>query len=700
MNNENGLLSVALCGNPNVGKSTVFNGLTGLRQHTGNWAGKTVETAAGRVKDGDVEWELTDLPGTYSLLSGSPEEEVACDFLCFAKRDAVIVVCDATCLERNLNVTLQVVEAAGPVVVCVNLMDEARKSGMELDLQAMEALLGVPVVGVCARSGQGMEKLKTAVTQAAHGGPERESKKDGERPLGGLMRYPLAVESGVRRLMPALKRLLPENASLRFIALRMLAAGTGFLESRLNASPEGEGVRAAYQDALAELEKANMAWEDVVAAVVSAGYAAASRVCACTVKRGVSCRKAARQLRIDRILCSKAVGIPLMLCLLGAIFYLTLSGANAPSAWLSETLLGFQPALMAFLAGLGAPGWLQDMLVMGMYRVAAWVVAVMLPPMAIFFPLFTLLEDLGVLPRIAFNLDRCFKGCKACGKQALCMCMGLGCNAVGVTGCRIIQSPRERLIAILTNAFTPCNGRFPLLISLIGMFFVAGAGAGASLGSAALLVGLMTGSVGMTLLCSFILSRTVLKGVPSAFTLELPPIRKPKWGQVVVRSMLDRTLFVLGRAVAVAAPAGLILWVLAHVSLGGETLLAQAAAFLDPMGRLMGLDGVILLGFVLGFPANEIVLPVILMTYLSQGVLMEPLSLEMLKALLVEQGWTVWTAVSMTVFTLFHWPCSTTTWTLYKETKSLKWTALAVALPTAAGVGLCMAVAVLGRLAG
>ncbi len=692
---ERPALNLALCGNPNVGKSTVFNALTGLRQHTGNWTGKTVETAEGRVRDGNTEWRLTDLPGTYSLLSGSPEEEVACDFLCFSRLDATVVVCDATCLERNLNVTLQVIEAASRTVVCVNLMDEARRHGVEVNLEKLENALGVPVVGICARNGEGLEGLKARVTETALRKPAKEK---------ALLCYPPLLESAVEALLPALAGLFPGHEGLRFIALRMLAAGDGFLQNRLPpadpmADPlAAEALHKAWAAAREKLAEGGMTREDVVAAVVSASYGAAGRICADVVRQRNALE--GRRLRLDRMLCSKRVGIPLMLLMLGLVFYITLSGANVPSAFLSKTLLNFQPTLAAFLRSLGLPEWLNGMLTDGMYRVAAWVVAVMLPPMAIFFPLFTLLEDLGFLPRVAFNLDRFFKGCKACGKQALCMCMGLGCNAVGVTGCRIIQSPRERLIAILTNAFMPCNGRFPTLIAILGMFFVTSAGALGSLLSAALLVGMIVFCVGMTLLCARLLSKTVLKGVPSAFALELPPLRRPMLGQVLVRSVLDRTLFVLGRAVTVAAPAGLVLWVLANVTVEGATLLAHAAGLLDPLGRLMGMDGVILVGFLLGFPANEIVLPIILMAYMAQGALVEPQSLFALKALLTQHGWTLWTAASVMLFSMLHWPCSTTVLTIYKETRSLKWTALAVLLPTALGAGLCMLLSALRLLVG
>ena len=689
-------LRIALCGNPNVGKSTVFNALTGLRQHTGNWAGKTVDTARGQVRGAEADWTLTDLPGAYSLLSGSPEEMVASDCLTFEAQDAVIVVCDATCLERNLNLALQAAEACPRMVLCINMMDEARARGMEVNAALLEQLLGLPAVGISARNRQGLNELKRRVEEAAQG-------RSSASP--SLLRYPGEVEQARDVIEAQIKKAVPAIASAgtaRFAALRALAGDDGFLSHLLSEAAEAErdALRQVVQAQKSTLERAGFFKERLVGAVISEGYRAAGELCRRVVSRPAQSAADRRQLRIDRLLASRLFGIPLMLALLGLVLYLTLSGANVPSAWLSETLGGFEPKLAAFLTGLGAPAWLVELLVSGVYRVTSWVISVMLPPMAIFFPLFTLLEDLGFLPRVAFNLDRCFQRCHACGKQALCMCMGLGCNAVGVMGCRIIQSPRERLIAILTNALMPCNGRFPTLIALISMFFVFVQGPAVSLAGAAILLMFIVLCVGVTLGCSRLLSATLLKGMPSAFALELPPFRRPKVGQVLIRSVLDRTLFVLGRAVTVAAPAGLVIWLLANLRVGDTQVLRLLADALEPAGRFLGMDGVILLAFILGFPANEIVLPIMLMTYLCQGTLVETQGLDSLRALLVANGWTLKTAACVALFSLFHWPCSTTTLTVYKETRSLKWTAVAVLLPTLAGAALCALTAGAGSLLG
>ena len=381
-----------------------------------------------------------------------------------------------------------------------------------------------------------------------------------------------------------------------------------------------------------------------------------------------------------------------MLLLLLFLFWLSISGANYPSRLLSAGFDWLEIRLAALAGALHAPDWLRSLLISGIYRVSSWVVAVMLPPMAIFFPLFTLLEDLGYLPRVAFNLDHHFKKCSACGKQALCMCMGLGCNAAGVTGCRIIHSPRERLIAILTNTFIPCNGPLPHP-DLPDHHLLCGNGErdpGKPSRPPLILTAVIALSIMMTFAASRLLAATVLKGAPSSFILEMPPYRLPQIRKVLVRSVLDRTLFVLGRAVMIAVPAGLVIWLAANLRLGGETLLQWGSAFLDPLGRLMGLDGVILLAFLLGFPANEIVMPIILMSYLSAGSLVESGSAAELFRLLSANGWTWTTAVSMILFSLMHWPCSTTCLTIRKETGSLRWTLAAVLLPTLFGMLSCI----------
>lgn len=406
-------------------------------------------------------------------------------------------------------------------------------------------------------------------------------------------------------------------------------------------------------------------------------------------------------LKADNILTSKQFGYPIMLLLLSIVFWITITGASYPSRLLSASLFSFQDILTQwFLAG-GAPNWLHGVLVLGLYRALAWVVAVMLPPMAIFFPLFTLLEDLGYLPRVAFNLDHLFKKAKACGKQSLTMCMGFGCNAAGVVSCRIIDSPRERLIAILTNSFVPCNGRFPTLIA-IGTIFGAGTITSGYqyLAVAGIITALILLGVGTTFIMSCLLSKTILKGEPSSMVLELPPYRRPKIGSVIYRSVIDRTIFVLRRAVVVAAPAGAITWILGNVYLGDLNLIGHIASRLQPLAQAIGLDGFIMLAFILGLPANEIVLPILIMSYMSSGYMLEFDSLWDLRNLLTANGWTWLTAVNTMLFSLFHWPCATTLLTTLKETGSKKWTFMAFIIPTALAFTVCFILTQTVRLLG
>lgn len=586
---------ICLVGNPNTGKSTVFNLLTGMKQHTGNWSGKTVGSASGRFYFKGKCISVVDLPGIYSLNPMSEDERYAVEYLDNAADDTVVIVLDATCLERNLMLALEVLGRVRRALVCVNLMDEARRKNIKVDLVGLEKELGVKVIGTSAAGGEGIEELKDAVLQG------------------------------------------------------------GTLVNTQKNNSERIAERA----------------EEIYHLCVDYG---------CDVYNCID-------RRIDRVVMSRQWGLPIMLALFALIFYITVVGANVPSAFLSSCFNSAEIWLMDISED--APDWLRGLLVEGMFRTLGWVVSVMLPPMAIFFPLFTLLEDIGYLPRIAFVLDRFFKRAGAHGKMALTVCMGFGCNAVGVTAARIIESPRERLIAIITNSFVPCNGRFPSII-MLGSIFTAGLGTafyGLKVTFTVLIC--VVASVAISLAVSYILSRTVLKGVPSSFVLELPPYRKPRILSILYRSLLDRTVFVFGRAVVVAAPAGAAIWLMQNISVGGSTIIDYIASVFGGLGAFMGLDGYILTAFLLGMPANEIVLPLVIMCYSGAGSLMETDNLYRLSALLMDNGWSLKTAVCTLIFMLCHFPCSTTLLTIKKETGSIKWTLVSFFVPLVTGILLC-----------
>lgn len=690
---KNSNLTIALAGNPNVGKSTVFNALTGMRQHTGNWAGKTVANASGTFTHRNIDFTLVDIPGTYSLMASSPDEEAAREFICFGQPDCIIVVLDATCLERNLNLALQILEVNKKAVICVNLLDEATKKGIQIDLDELSLYLGVPVVGTAARSGEGLYELKDAVFDVATG--ER-------KVFGTKIKYNSNLEKAITKLENIIEdsKLFDDKTfsylSKRFLALRLIDCDKKLdnsIKEYFNFSLiEHKTINKAFTEIHNELENIGMKQDDIRDIIVEGIVAKAREIyahCTCLCDKCYS----RRDRKLDKILTSKLTGIPIMLLLFGVIFYITISGANYPSELLSMAFSKVQEWLYGLFDLLHSPPFLKGLLIDGMFKTLSWVVAVMLPPMAIFFPLFTLLEDFGYLPRVAFNMDRFFAKSGTSGKQSLTMLMGFGCNACGVTGCRIIESPRERIIATVTNNFVPCNGRFPTLIAIITMFFATGISLPfRSLVSAGLLLTVIVFGVVVTLLVSKLLSATLLKGLPSSFTLELPPYRRPQICKTIVRSLLDRTIFVLLRAMCVAAPAGIVIWLMSNIMINGESLCVIISNFLQPLGSLMGLDGVILLAFILGFPANEIVVPIIIMIYTASGTLVEYDSLSSLYNLFVENGWTWVTALCTMIFSLMHFPCSTTCLTIYKETKSLKWTLLSFILPTILGILLCMSI--------
>lgn len=591
-----------------------------MHQHTGNWAGKTVDAARGVCKINGERYEICDLPGCYTLCGGVGEERVSSDFLRENPSYVTVVVCDSTCLERSLILALQVIAIRPNTVICMNLMDEARKKGISVDICGLSEALGVSCVGVSASKGEGINELKRTIGLVCHN-----------------------VKSAAER-----------SESLEF-------SETGRTEATTEMSEEEQNAVICRAESLCSK------------------YVSVSNVS--------SYEKRRRGDGADGFLLRRSIGVPVMLLALTVVLWITVIGANYPSELLRKVLFFLEDRMYETAVGLGVPYWIRGALISGAFHVLSWVVSVMLPPMAIFFPLFTLLEDVGYLPRAAFLLDTRLKRCGACGKQALTMCMGLGCNAVGVSGCRIISSARERRIAILTNVFMPCNGRFPTVIALAVALF-APLGAGAVYGSAVgVLLALLLG-VFLTFAVSKLLSLAILKGEAEPFVLELPPFRMPNVGRVIVRSFLDRTVFVLGRAAAIAAPMGALIWICGNIHVGGESVLGLVSGFLDPFAVMLGLDGVIFLAFLLGFTANEIVLPVAVTIYSGASAVTE-FTGQSLYEILSANGWTVETVLCAAVFCICHFPCAATLSTVKKETGSVGCTAFAALLPTAIGMLLC-----------
>jgi len=657
-------IKVALIGTPNVGKSTIYNALTKNNEHTGNWAGKTVNYTKGDCSYENTLYTIYDLPGTYSLISKSKEEIVATDFICFEPFDVAVVVCDATSLYKGINLVIQTKEICKKVVVCVNLIDEALKKGIDIDYELLSKNLDCLVVKTSARDNIGLNNLLNAIKLV-----EESGYLDLNYKFLNKDAYNIANNINL------------DSINNKWVMLRYLENNLHYIDKYnnfgVNITKDIDILQKKLKNIDISLEivttindKVNIILKDVI------NY------------KDKKCNN--KKLLFDKILTSKLFGIPIMLLMLFIIFYLTIIGANYPSSLLFNFFSSFESNLINILEFIHLPKFIIDLLVNGVYKTLYWVISVMMPPMLIFFPLFSYLEDLGVLPRIAFNMDKAFMKCKACGKQALTMCMGLGCNAVGVTGARIIDSKRERLIAILTNAFMPCNGKFPTIIAITTIFLVGLNTKYGSLYSSLILTGFIGLGILLTFIISYILSKTILKGMNTSFILELPPYRKPKILNTIWYSLKNKAIYVLIRAIKVAIPAGVVIWGIANIKINNVLLLEYLTNFLEPFGEFFGLDGVIILALLLGFPANEIVIPAMLMCYLKTNALIDFNNLIELKNILILNGWTLKTALCFLIIMCFHYPCSTTLLTIKKETNSLFYALLSFIIPTLTGLVIAL----------
>lgn len=626
---------IILVGNPNVGKSSLFNAFTSLNEHTGNWTGKTVEQAMGSFEYGEVKYTLVDLPGTYSLFYESEEEKVTRDYIVKGKYDATILVADASSLERSMELLLEVLDVTKEVILVLNLWDEVKKRKLSIDVEKLQEIFQIPVIPFSVKEGLGFARLKDCMRSVC--------------PSSYQVKHSLKIASYLQHRMK-------KNYLNAFLSLEELA------------------YHPLYSSFISKMD------------IIASYHREAEDICSKVIDR-----REEKESRIDFILnclfANPFSAVFVLFLFLFIILFLTISFSNLPSDMLFQFFSFLEKPLYSFLSFL--PSSLVDFLVLGGYRTLYFVISVMMPPMMIFFPLFSLLEEIGFLPRIAFQLDKPFCKCGSSGKQCLTMCMGLGCNAVGVTGARIMETKKMKVLSILTNSLMPCNGRFPMILTMISLFLVKKSGLQGNVLSAVILTLVLCFALIISLLATKFLNHFILKGEEPIFIFELPHFRIPKITKTIILSWKEKAFHILKRAMVVAFPAGLVFYLFTHVYIGDSSLFQASIHFLNPVGHFLGIDGAIILAFLFGFPANEIVLPILFLAYSGGNVLEEIASLEELRMMLIQHGWSLVTVLCFLALSICHFPCATTMLTIKKETQSFFYTLIAFVLPSLIGIVLC-----------
>lgn len=644
--------NILLVGNPNVGKSSIFNILTHSHEHTGNWTGKTVKLARKNIIN--TSYTLIDLPGIYSLSSLSDEEIVAKDTLLFEQYEKIIYVMDSSNIEKNLHLLLQILEINKNIILCLNMVDELDIKGIKINDKKLSEILGIKVIRCSTSKNIGIKELIESLNE--------ESKSS----------YNYVYDYNIEKGISDIFEYLTHQFKSRFIALKLLEKDITLVDS----------IKTKYKLDIIDKDIQNYLMHVNSEEISDSVSSLLNNISKKIYNEVVDTSKEKEIGTIDKIFSKKIYALPIMFIIMFGIFFITIVLANYPSELLSLIFNKFEICLVNLSNILKIPSYIYEPIIYGIYRVVSFIVSVMFPPLVIFFFLFTYAEESGILPRLAFNFDKVFK-CSGChGKQALTICSGFGCNACAIVGSRIIDSKRDKLIAILTNSFIPCNGRFPMIIALITMFFT---NSNNKLQVSLYLTLFVILAILVSLLTSFILSKTILKGYNGFFILELPDYKKVKFKKVLKNSLIYKSLSILKKAVLVSIPCGIIIYLMTNTTIGNLSLFKIASNFLEPFGKLLGLDGVILLSFFLALPANEIVLPIIIMGYLGSKNVPMISNYLTIKEVLINNSWTYMTALSTILFSIMHFPCGTTLATIKSEVGT-KWMIYSFFIPLITGI--------------